>query len=364
MTRILVIEDDAAIRDTITDVLEYGGYTVISTANGITGLALAQSEAPDLILCDIMLPGLDGYGVKLALNEEPRASSLPFIFLTARTTREDVRQAMAMGADDFLVKPFGSRELLDAVAARLHRNRQIASARAIELDHVREYINLALPHELRTPLTSILGYLYALRGSLDTMDTDAIQEMLGQIERSAMRLNHLIERYVAYAQLRVVAGSPDLIQALNELAGEVPLSLVIREVAEAQAEQVRRLVDLTLDLQPGSAGIIGEHFERLVTVLLENAFKFSSPGTPVTVTSESTKAGYLIRVANQGRGMTADQIARVGANVQFERSHYEQQGVGLGLAIAQQIVRIYGGRLTITSTPGEETTVTVDLPFA
>jgi signal transduction histidine kinase len=364
MTRILVIEDDAAIRDTVTDVLEYGGYTVISTGNGITGLALAQSEAPDLILCDIMLPGLDGYGVKLALNEEPRVSSLPFIFLTARTTREDVRQAMAMGADDFLVKPFNSRELLDAVSARLHRNRQIASSRAIELDHVREYINLALPHELRTPLTGILGYLDALKSNFETMKPDAAHEMLDQIERSAMRLNHLIERYVAYAQLRVVASSPDLIQALNELAGEVPLSLVIRQVAETQAEQARRSADLTLELQPGSAGIIGEHFERLLTVLLENAFKFSSPGTPVQVNSEMTQTSYMLRVTDRGRGMTADQIARVGLNVQFERHHYEQQGVGLGLAIAQQIVRIYGGKLSIRSQPGESTTVTVDLPFA
>lgn len=364
MTRILVIEDDAAIRDTLTDILEYGGYTVISTGNGISGLALAQSEAPDLILCDIMLPGLDGYGVKLALNEVPRASSLPFIFLTARTAREDVRQAMAMGADDFLVKPFGSRELLDAVAARLHRNRQIANSRTSELDQVREYINLALPHELRTPLTGILGYLYALKSGLETMETGEIADMLDHIEHSAMRLNHLIERYVAYAQLRVVANSPDLIQALNELAGEVPLSLVIREAAQTQAKQAGRPADLVLELQPGSAGIIGEHFERLVTVLLENAFKFSAPGTPVTVASSMTDSGYLVRVTNHGRGMTADQIAHVGANVQFERGQYEQQGVGLGLAIALQIVRIYGGRLSIASTPGETTTVTVDLPFA
>lgn len=364
MTRILVIEDDAAIRDTLTDVLEYKGYTVISTDNGISGLALAQSETPDLILCDIMLPGLDGYGVKLALNEVPRASSLPFIFITARTAREDVRQAMALGADDFLVKPFGSHELLDAVAARLQRNRQIANSRTIEMNQVREYINLTLPHELRTPLTGILGYLYALKSDFETLEAGAVHEMLDHIERSAMRLNHLIERYVAYAQLRVVANSPDLIQALNELAGEVPLSLIIREVAQAQAEQAGRVVDLALNLQPGSASIIGEHFERLITVLLENAFKFSSAGTPVTVTSAMTASGYLVHVTNEGRGMTADQIARVGANIQFERGQHEQQGVGLGLAIALQIVRIYGGRLSIVSTPGETITVTVDLPFA
>ncbi|HYO88359.1 MAG TPA: ATP-binding protein, partial [Candidatus Limnocylindrales bacterium] len=125
-----------------------------------------------------------------------------------------------------------------------------------------------------------------------------------------------------------------------------------------------RSADLTLDLQPGSAAIIGEHFERLVTAVIENAFKFSPPGTPVQVRSQATAQGYVIQVTDHGRGMTAEQIARVGANIQFERDRYEQQGVGLGLAIAQQIVRIYGGSLRIASVPGAHTAVTIDLPFA
>ena len=130
MTRILIIEDDGAIRDSVMDALEYAGYTVLTAANGLAGLALAQQEKPDLILCDIMLPGLDGYGVKLALNEDTRASGAPFIFITARSTREDIRQGMALGADDYLIKPFSARELLNAVQTRLARHQQIADAQA------------------------------------------------------------------------------------------------------------------------------------------------------------------------------------------------------------------------------------------
>lgn len=363
MTRILVIEDDTAIRDTVTDVLEFAGYSVLKATNGIIGLEMAQTESPDLILCDITLPGLDGYGVKLALNNAPQVSTIPFIFITARATREDMRQGMTLGADDYLTKPFSSRELLDVVATRLARYQQIAVSRVTDLEALREYINLTLPHELRTPLTSILGYLSMARDGVGKLDDDGMLEMLDQIERSSMRLHHLIERYVAYAQLRLISTNPEVISALHEVGEEMPLGLVLRHIADGQAELAGRRADLEMDIQTGSAAIVGEHFERLATVLLENAFKFSEPGTPVTVNGRIQPPYYLITIHDQGRGMTPEQIRRVGANVQFERRTYEQQGVGLGLAIANQIVQIYGGHLMLDSTPGQGTTARLELPL-
>lgn len=363
MTRILVIEDDTAIRDTVTDILEFAGYTVLKASNGIIGLEVAQTELPDLILCDIMLPGLDGYGVKLALNNAPQVSSIPFIFITARAAREDVRQGMTLGADDYLTKPFSSRELLDVVATRIARYQQIAVSRVTDLESLREYINLTLPHELRTPLTSILGYLAMARDGVGTLDSEAMRDMLDRTERSAMRLHHLVERYVAYAQLRLISTNPEVIAALREVGEDMPLGLLLRHVADGQAEMTGRRADLEIDLQAGSAVIVGEHFERLVTVLLENAFKFSEPGTPITVISRAQPPSYLITIRDRGRGMTAEQIRQVGANVQFERRTYEQQGVGLGLAIANQIVEIYGGRLLLESAPGEGTTAHLELPL-
>ncbi|MEC4817280.1 MAG: EAL domain-containing response regulator, partial [Scytonema sp. PMC 1069.18] len=119
MTKILVIEDEESVRDNILDLLEAEDFVTIAAGNGLIGLQLAFTEVPDLILCDLMLPELDGYGVLTALREEPVTATIPFIFLTARSARADFRLGMDLGADDYLTKPFTRTELLSAIASRL-----------------------------------------------------------------------------------------------------------------------------------------------------------------------------------------------------------------------------------------------------
>ena len=121
MNKILVIEDEESVRENILDLLEAEGFDTIPAANGRIGLQLAISELPDLVLCDLMLPEIDGYGVLTALREEPFTATIPFIFLTARSTRADFRQGMDLGADDYLTKPFTRAELLSAVTSRLSK---------------------------------------------------------------------------------------------------------------------------------------------------------------------------------------------------------------------------------------------------
>ncbi|MBR8837618.1 MAG: EAL domain-containing response regulator [Stigonema ocellatum SAG 48.90 = DSM 106950] len=121
MTKILLIEDEESVRENLLDLLEAEGFNTIAAADGKIGLELAFSEVPDLILCDLMLPEIDGYGVLTALREEPSTAAIPFIFLTARTTRADFRQGMNLGADDYLTKPFTRAELLNAIASRLSK---------------------------------------------------------------------------------------------------------------------------------------------------------------------------------------------------------------------------------------------------
>jgi len=122
MKKILVIEDEAAVGINILEILQSGGFEVIMAQDGETGMQLAKQHIPNLIICDIMMPGLDGYGVLMALREESDTAMIPFIFLTAKTTREDFRQGMNLGADDYLTKPFRRTELLEAVAARLEKH--------------------------------------------------------------------------------------------------------------------------------------------------------------------------------------------------------------------------------------------------
>ncbi|HZX59977.1 MAG TPA: response regulator [Mucilaginibacter sp.] len=119
--KVLIIEDNNDIRENVVEILQLAGYTVFDANNGKTGVELALKHMPDIILCDIMMPELDGYGVLYMLNKNPEIATTPFIFLTAKAERIDLRKGMEMGADDYLTKPFDDMELLNAIESRLKK---------------------------------------------------------------------------------------------------------------------------------------------------------------------------------------------------------------------------------------------------
>ena len=121
MTKILVIEDEESVRENILDLLEAESFETLAAANGKIGVELAVSEAPDLILCDLMMPNIDGYEVLKKLHLQASTATIPFIFLTARTAKADLRKGMDLGADDYLTKPFTRSELLNAIISRLEK---------------------------------------------------------------------------------------------------------------------------------------------------------------------------------------------------------------------------------------------------
>jgi CRP-like cAMP-binding protein/CheY-like chemotaxis protein len=127
MKKILLIEDNLDVRENTAEILELAKYGVITAENGKEGVKLAQTELPDLIICDIMMPELDGYGVLHMLGKDAATASIPFIFLTANAEKADQRKGMSMGADDYLTKPFENTELLHAVEIRLKKNEILRS---------------------------------------------------------------------------------------------------------------------------------------------------------------------------------------------------------------------------------------------
>jgi CRP-like cAMP-binding protein len=127
MKQILLIEDNQDVRENIAEILELAGYQVRTAENGKLGVEAAQAQAPDLIVCDIMMPVLDGYGVLHMLAKQPATASVPFIFLTAKAERSDMRKGMEMGADDYITKPFEEIELLNAVESRLKKAEALRS---------------------------------------------------------------------------------------------------------------------------------------------------------------------------------------------------------------------------------------------
>lgn len=127
MKKILLIEDNREMRENTSEILELAGYKVLTAENGKIGVELAQKNLPDLIVCDIMMPVLDGYGVLHLLSKNEDTANIPFIFLSAKAERSDFRKGMEMGADDYVTKPFDDIELLNAIESRLKKIRTSTS---------------------------------------------------------------------------------------------------------------------------------------------------------------------------------------------------------------------------------------------
>lgn len=145
--RILVIEDNQDVRENLAEILELSNYEVLSAENGKIGVELALAEKPDLVLCDVMMPELDGFGVLHILSKKPETSDIPFIFLTAKTEKADFRKGMNLGADDYITKPFDDVELLDAIETRLKKSDRIKKAFDKTPQGLNTFINEAKGYE-------------------------------------------------------------------------------------------------------------------------------------------------------------------------------------------------------------------------
>lgn len=367
MKTILVIEDEKALLEMLQDLLAAENFEVVGASDGRTGIELARTHLPNLIISDVIMPEADGFDVLRALRASPATATIPFIFLTARADKTDWRQGMELGADDYLTKPFTRAELLKAIAVRLEKQVAIDEQQTQKLEQLRSSIALSLPLELRSPLNSILGYSRLLFDESDSLERSEIQGIAQTIHKSAERLYRLTQNFLLYAELELIATNPLQIQALQSGRASSAAS-AIAQMATLVTKRADREADLQLDLVDASVRIAKVRLEKIVEELIDNAFKYSPAGTPVRVVGVlgcrdvPLNSFYTLSVSDNGRGMTPTQIAEVGAYQQFDRKLYEQQGSGLGLTITKRLAQLLGGELAIESTLGQQTTVKVVLP--
>jgi two-component system sensor histidine kinase/response regulator len=364
MTTILVIEDVRTVREEIAQLLELEGYETLAAANGIEGIEMARHHLPDVILCDVTMPDLDGYGAIEAIRREKALATTPFIFLTGRADRSDMRHGMNLGADDYITKPFTADELLTAISTRLEKHAAMTRQSEQRMDELRKSIARSLPHELRTPLTQMIGFSELLMTSVETVDLDDFVDSLRNINLSAIRMNRIVENFLYYSQLEEIRADPRLQRALLKESYTARADEVVAGATVRIAQEAHREFDLVLHTETAALNISQENLDRLIAELVDNAFKFSPEGTPVEVTTRVDGSTFVVAVIDHGRGMSPDQVARVGAYMQFDRERYEQKGCGLGLVIAQRLAELHGGCLSITSVLERGTTVRLTLPLA
>ncbi len=361
MKKVLVIDDTPEIRMIIEETLNMFGFNTVLAEDGETGVLMARKHLPDLIICDVQMPKLDGFGTLAQLRAHESTATIPFMFLTGQVERPNMRRGMEMGADDYLTKPFTPSELLAAVNARLEKIAEIERKSEKKLDELRGKITLTMPHELRTPLNGIMGLASLLIDGHQDMNPAELLDNARMIHLSAERLHRLIENFLAYGQIELMAKDAKTILATAS-SSTTPTAPIITDAANAVAARWKRESDLRLEVRDCTVPVISESLQKVVEEFVDNAFKFSDPGTPVRVIAGGLDQTFSLHVLNSGRGMTAEQISKIGPHMQFEREHYEQQGAGLGLIIAKRLTELNGGSFSMNSTPGRETRVTVSFP--
>jgi len=360
-TLILIVDDEADIRRTVTEIVELAGYEAVCAASGRQALELLPKNKPDIIICDISMPGMDGLEFMGAVRNNEYFSDIPVIFLSALTEKSTVRKGMNLGAEDYLTKPFQEEELLSSIEARLRDKNNERKRAEQKLDELRQSMSKSIPHELLTPLNGILGFSELLHENAQHLRPAEVQEMAGSIHESGQRILRLVNKFIAYSELELAAADPFKMTAMRE-ALCLDVQPEIEKAARDAAREAGRGADLETDCCNARAKIDCRRLYQAVFELAGNAFVYSASGQKVRISGRQRNGMYQLEVQDSGRGMTREQVASLGAYIQFDRAFYEQQGTGLGFAVAKRTFEAHGGSLEITSEKGKGTMVKAVFP--
>jgi signal transduction histidine kinase len=362
---ILAVEDDPTMLDLIGILLEDEGFRVLRATSGEDALSVLEREMPELIVSDVVMPGMDGFDLYRQVRANATWSQIPFIFLTARGERADVRRGMGLGADDYLTKPFEPEELLSAVEIRLARAREAKAVLRRMGTSLQEAIIGTLTHEFRTPLALVVGYTELLEAVGQDMSEDDFQTTLVGLHYGSQRLVSLVEDFLLLSRLETGVVADEIRLEPGETSKPDQL---VRQIVEgfqepAAAQKVVLLTD------PGTPGLVlavaPRDVAEIARRLLDNAIKFAkSEGGRVVAATRQEGAFWALEITDEGIGIRGDALDWIFEPFrQVDRKTFEQQGIGVGLTIVRGLVQAYGGQVTVESTPGEGSTFTVYLPL-
>jgi two-component system, sensor histidine kinase and response regulator len=364
MKKILVIDDAEFILESTSTLLRFEGYDVETAGDGEEGVRQALDTKPDLILCDISMPKMDGYGVLENVRKNNITATTPFIFLTAFTEKSNMRAGMEKGADDFLVKPYTRDELIAAIDAQWNKHQLIEKQVQEKVEEVGRSVTYALPHEFRTVLNEVIGSAKYLHTSAEEVNPEEIKELSNDIVSSANRLLKITENFLVYVRIESFFANPIQRAQLRNMLTYEP-SAMFQDIASTVSEKYNRINDLVVNelIDGVLVEVSTENFHKMLDELMDNAFRFSAIGKTVTIATKVEDDLLYFIISDLGRGMSKEQISGIAALAQFERTIYEQQGVGLGLVIAKRIAELHDGYFDIYSEEGVGTTISIGLHY-
>lgn len=365
--KLLVVEDEPNLLLGIRDILILEHYEVVTASNGKKALDVLQGfgddELPDLILSDIMMPFMNGIELLQEVRKRGEWLTIPFIFLTAKGEKEDVKMGKMVGVDDYLIKPFDADELLVAVEAKLRRTDAIKKEHNKAIHEVKRQIMTILNHEFRTPLTLVVAYSEMLKDyDINGMDENELLMFLREVNSGAERLRRLVENFILLVELQ----SGDTRDTYEWRKGEVTDLADVIQTAVTQAMPSATTGNrCKLTLSPDLPSIVGDR-EFLVVILRElilNAVKFSDEDSLITVEAEGVGDQLHIRVIDNGRGIRENELELIWSSFyQINREQFEDQGAGSGLAIVRGLAELHGAKIDVQSEFSVGSCFTVMLP--
>lgn len=369
MTTILIIEDEAPIREEVRDWLQFEKFEVLDAENGRLGLQLALMHKPDLILCDIAMPEMDGYEILLEIRSNPTLGNLPFVFLTAAADRESMRKGMNLGADDYLTKPFTHVDLLNAVHTRLQKH---ATQTAQQQKKV-EILNIALQeerkkqllksrliamfsHDCRNPLTLILLASDILSEGEDKLSADRKQRQHNRIRGSVHLLLQMLDDMLLVAEMEsgYLKFSPE----------PLLLAAFTKEIVEEFQMIDQNMHQFTLhNLLQGNVEVDRKLFRQILANLLSNAIKYSQPNTEICINLYENEGSIFLEVRDHGMGIPEESLPLLFHPFHRAGNAKQIKGSGLGLHIVKECVNHHQGDIKVHSQLNQGTTFIVRLPL-
>lgn len=348
MAKILLIEDEKILRENISELLEAYGFICVTAVNGKEGLDKALSEKPDLIICDIMLPFMNGLQIKEELNKHDDFSLIPIIFVSAKGERADLRHGMDLGAADYITKPYKISELLTSVNSRLKQSQNIQSVvHSKVIESINEFIQVS-KHECNTPLNGIINLSNILANGMENRPEFA-EKALRAINISGKRLYKTLNNLIDLIRLRHYT------TPVNQVNTSKYIKCIIEQTISERSAHYNFKGDIKTDINfIHKLHLLQEDLEIIVFEVIDNMFKFSSQGiVSIDLNTENVDGNFMVMtVSNSLPEPILFNENEIGPFRQLNRDQNEQQGSGLGLYLIKVIVENYLGSIKIdTSEP-------------